>query len=94
MAAADTDKLSDAIRASLRYALSEEDRGDEPVTYVEEGGDNPFLVYDRAGRPCFTCRTPIERIVQGGRSTYFCPTCQPAWRKSRTARKAVRRSPA
>jgi formamidopyrimidine-DNA glycosylase len=33
-------------------------------------------VYDREGLPCRRCRTPIERIVQAGRSTYFCPDCQ------------------
>lgn len=33
-------------------------------------------VYDREGKPCRRCRTPIERIVQAGRSTYYCPTCQ------------------
>jgi len=33
-------------------------------------------VYDREGKPCRRCRTPIERIVQAGRSTYFCPECQ------------------
>ena len=90
MTPADTDKLADAIRTSLRYALSEEESGDEPITYVEEGGRNPFLVYDRAGARCSTCRRgTIERIVQGGRSSYFCPVCQPAWRKPRR-----RRSPA
>ncbi len=35
-------------------------------------------VYDRAGQPCLRCRTPIRRIVQGGRSTYYCPRCQRA----------------
>jgi formamidopyrimidine-DNA glycosylase len=35
-----------------------------------------FDVYDRAGRPCRRCRTPISRVVQAGRSTYFCPHCQ------------------
>ena len=34
-------------------------------------------VYDRKGDPCPRCRTPIERIVLGGRSTHFCPRCQP-----------------
>jgi formamidopyrimidine-DNA glycosylase len=34
-------------------------------------------VYDRAGRPCLKCRTPIRRIIQAARSTYFCPCCQP-----------------
>lgn len=33
-------------------------------------------VYDREGLPCRRCRTPIERITQAGRSTYFCPKCQ------------------
>jgi endonuclease-8 len=37
-------------------------------------------VYRRAGSPCLDCGTPIERFLQGdmGRSTYFCPVCQPA----------------
>lgn len=33
-------------------------------------------VYDRAGQPCRRCTTPIRRIVQGQRATYFCPVCQ------------------
>lgn len=33
-------------------------------------------VYHRAGRPCFRCRTPIRRIVQAQRSTFYCPSCQ------------------
>ena len=36
-----------------------------------------LAVYDREGKPCRRCRTPVERIVQAGRSTYFCPHCQP-----------------
>lgn len=35
-----------------------------------------LAVYDREGKPCRRCRTAIERIVQAGRSTYVCPTCQ------------------
>ena len=33
-------------------------------------------VYDRADQPCRRCGTPIRRLVQGARATYFCPTCQ------------------
>lgn len=33
-------------------------------------------VYNRAGQPCRTCETPIERLKLGGRSTHFCPQCQ------------------
>jgi len=32
--------------------------------------------YDRAGLPCARCATPIRRIVQAQRATYFCPRCQ------------------
>ena len=33
-------------------------------------------VYGRAGQPCLVCGTIIRRIVQGQRSTFFCPQCQ------------------
>jgi formamidopyrimidine-DNA glycosylase len=48
----------------------------DEIAYVEEGGENPFLVYDRRGEPCPVCRTPLARLTQGGRSTYWCPGCQ------------------
>lgn len=34
-------------------------------------------VYDRKGQPCRVCETPITRIKLAGRSSHFCPTCQP-----------------
>ncbi len=37
-----------------------------------------FAVYDREGEPCIQCQTPIKRIVQAARSTFFCPACQRA----------------
>ncbi len=37
---------------------------------------NKLLVYGRAGEPCPNCPAQIERIVQNGRSTFFCPRCQ------------------
>jgi formamidopyrimidine-DNA glycosylase len=33
-------------------------------------------VYDREGEPCPACRGGIRRIVQAGRSTFYCPRCQ------------------
>ncbi|WP_123297229.1 bifunctional DNA-formamidopyrimidine glycosylase/DNA-(apurinic or apyrimidinic site) lyase [Comamonas sp. BIGb0124] len=36
------------------------------------------MVYDRAGQPCRICGSPIRQIVQGQRSTYYCPQCQKA----------------
>ncbi len=38
---------------------------------------NHFRVYGRHGQPCYTCGTPIARMRLAGRSTYFCPRCQP-----------------
>ncbi len=35
-----------------------------------------FLVHTREGEPCPRCGETISRIVVGGRSTYFCPSCQ------------------
>lgn len=89
----ETARLANAIGESLRATLHDEDSS-EPITYVEEGGENVFLVYDRAGQPCATCHTPIERIVQGGRSTFFCPSCQPRWKRRAVPRMGPARSPA
>jgi formamidopyrimidine-DNA glycosylase len=33
--------------------------------------------YDREGKPCHRCRTAIRRMIVAGRSSYFCPNCQP-----------------
>ena len=33
-------------------------------------------VYGRAGQPCRVCDTSIRSIVQGQRTTFYCPTCQ------------------
>lgn len=35
-----------------------------------------FLVYDREGQPCTRCGTAIARLVQSGRSTFYCRKCQ------------------
>lgn len=45
-----------------------------------DGADGYFMldarVYDRAGEPCRVCATPIVRILQGQRATYYCRVCQ------------------
>jgi formamidopyrimidine-DNA glycosylase len=53
-----------------------------------------LAVYDRKGKACRRCGTPIERIVQAGRSTYFCPHCQPARAEGarQSSRKKTRRT--
>jgi formamidopyrimidine-DNA glycosylase len=46
-----------------------------------EGRRGNFLsqlrVYQRTGGPCRRCRRPIRRLVISGRSSHFCPHCQP-----------------
>lgn len=46
------------------------------------GYQREFRVYGRTGEPCRRCREPIERIRLAGRSTHFCPRCQPPDTKS------------
>lgn len=64
------EKLVDAIR----LVLSPEKR--LPGRYTDKRGASRFAVYDREGQPCRLCGGTIRRIVQAGRSTYFCPSCQ------------------
>jgi formamidopyrimidine-DNA glycosylase len=68
-------RLWKAIRASLRDCIRKE-RGPE-ILFVEEPETvNPFLIYGRKGEPCPACGAAIARLVQSGRSTYYCPHCQ------------------
>ncbi len=72
-------RLVAAVRAVLAEAI--EVGGSTLRDFVgADGAEGYFMlaafVYDRAGQPCRTCRTPIRRIVQGQRATYFCPRCQ------------------
>jgi len=43
--------------------------------YFSSNGD-AWLVYDREKLPCPRCKTPISRVKQGGRSTFYCRRCQ------------------
>jgi formamidopyrimidine-DNA glycosylase len=74
-------RLVDSIKAVLTQAI--EDGGsslrDHRLTDGELGMfQHHFRVYDRAGQPCRTkgCGGTIKRIVQNGRSTFYCPVCQ------------------
>jgi formamidopyrimidine-DNA glycosylase len=82
LTAAEARALAGAIAGSIADTLARQDSPE--ITYVEEAGaDNPFSVYGKQGEPCPRCRTTLVRILQGGRSTVFCPRCQ-----SRRARRA------
>jgi formamidopyrimidine-DNA glycosylase len=62
-------RLLDAIHAVL-------DKAQRTTGRYRDDGIDRFEVYDREALPCSRCGTAIRRIVQGGRSTYFCPHCQ------------------
>jgi formamidopyrimidine-DNA glycosylase len=72
-------RLNRAIKATLRRALRH--RGSTLRDYLDADGEaggfqRLHRVYDRAGEPCRSCGTAIDRVVLGGRSTHFCPKCQ------------------
>ena len=67
--------LLGAIRAVLREGIR---RNGASIDWVYRGGSfqNYFRVYGRAGQPCLTCGTLIERLLVGQRGTHICPRCQ------------------
>lgn len=74
-----TAQQSEALHEAIRKVLKEGiRRNGASIDWVYRGGEfqNFFRVYDRAGKPCPTCGTNIERIMVGQRSTHFCPNCQ------------------
>ena len=75
------DRLAQEIRTVLTEAITA--GGSSLRDYRQADGElgyfqHSFRVYDREGAPCPTpdCHGTIRRIVQGGRSTYYCPACQ------------------
>ncbi len=75
------EKLVDAIKAVLHDAIRQGGSSlrDHRQTDGELGTfQHHFRVYDREGQKCSTpgCKGVIRRIVQTGRSTFFCPVCQ------------------
>jgi formamidopyrimidine-DNA glycosylase len=68
--------IARGLGATIRRTIAAQ-KG-ERAAYVNAGAPSPFLIYDLKGEPCPRCKTSIERAVIGGRSTYFCPTCQRA----------------
>jgi formamidopyrimidine-DNA glycosylase len=73
------EKFVDAIKAVLKDAI--EAGGSSLRDHRRADGSlgdfqHNFQVYDREGKPCTSCKGKIKRIVQGGRSTFYCPSCQ------------------
>lgn len=73
------ERLATAIKKVLAAAIAA--GGSSLRDYVASDGELGYFqlqtrVYDRAGQPCRVCATPIRRIVQGQRASFYCPTCQ------------------
>jgi formamidopyrimidine-DNA glycosylase len=71
LAAAIKQTLRDAIRAGGSSLRDFTGAAGEPGYFQQSYG-----VYGRAGEPCRSCGAPIRRIVQGQRSSFYCPRCQ------------------
>ncbi|MGK2923236.1 MAG: bifunctional DNA-formamidopyrimidine glycosylase/DNA-(apurinic or apyrimidinic site) lyase [Methyloceanibacter sp.] len=76
-----TEALVEGIKAVLQSAIKA--GGSSLRDYRHTDGrlgrfQHRFKVYGRAGKPCTRtgCGGIIRRVVQSGRSTFFCPTCQ------------------
>jgi formamidopyrimidine-DNA glycosylase len=72
-------KLHAAVQKVLRLAIAA--GGSSISDYVDADGEAGFFqiqhrAYGREGKPCLTCKTPIKKIVVGGRGTHYCPKCQ------------------
>jgi formamidopyrimidine-DNA glycosylase len=72
-------KLHAAIKEVLARAIAK--GGSTLQDFSSAKGESGYFqleakVYDRAGLPCLDCQTPIKKIVQGQRSTFYCPICQ------------------
>jgi formamidopyrimidine-DNA glycosylase len=72
-------KLKDSIRQVLEHSITQ--GGTTLRDFVREDGTPGYFkqqlrVYGREGEACNQCQSRIRRIVQGQRSTFFCPRCQ------------------
>ena len=72
-------RLVDCIKKTLNRAIKS--GGTTLRDFVNSAGEPGYFrqklyVYERVGQPCVNCKTPIKRIVQGQRASYYCPHCQ------------------
>lgn len=76
---AEWQRLKEAVEEVLRAGIA--DGGTTFRDYRNGAGgqghhQEHLWVYDREGKPCRRCGTPLEKMVVGGRGTHFCPHCQ------------------
>jgi len=70
-------RMIEVLETAIRHEGSTLSDGTYRNALNQSGGyQSHHRVYDRATKPCVSCQTPIVRIVQAQRSTFFCPQCQ------------------
>ena len=72
-------RLHEKVGEVLREAVAL--GGSSVNDYVDSDGNEGFFqlrhnVYQRTGEPCLRCKSPIKRVVIGGRSSHYCVQCQ------------------
>jgi formamidopyrimidine-DNA glycosylase len=75
------DRLFETIREVLTESMAHGstmnvDPENIDGSYYDGAYESKWRVYDREGEPCVECSSLVRRVIQGGRSTYFCPSCQ------------------
>ena len=88
------ERLRQAIVVVLKRAIA--GRGSSVPNYVDGAGQpggfqNEHRVYGRAGQPCPRCGTAIVAVRLAGRSSHFCPSCQPAPQRAAVQKGAGKR---
>jgi formamidopyrimidine-DNA glycosylase len=86
-------RLHRGIRAALEQGLARQGSTLRDYRLPDGSGgsmQDEFRVYGRGGEPCNRCGTPIARTRVAGRSTWFCPACQPV-EAAHAARSSSRR---
>ena len=98
IAASLTDTQLAALHRAVREVLTAAIRlrGSSISDYVDsEGNRGEFQfrhrVYQREGKPCVRCKEKIRRVIVAGRSSHFCPRCQPAPRPRKPRRQAIKK---
>ena len=71
------EKIREVLRESIAHGSTlNVDPENIDGSYYGGGYSHGWRVYDRENDPCVVCETPVARLKQAGRSTYFCPKCQ------------------
>ena len=94
LSSSESRNLRKALQAILREAIAL--RGSSISDFLDAEGEpgeyqRRHRAYGREGKGCYRCKTPIRRVIVAGRSSYFCPKCQPAPRLQRRFAKSGRR---